>query len=297
MSDKAPISVLIATYNEEIHIRQCLESVAGWADEIFVVDSFSTDRTVDIAKGLGAHVAQHEFKYPAQQKNWALKNLPIRNEWVLLLDADERVPDGLRDEINRIVRGKPKHEGYWMRYRLMFYGKWIRYCGWYPTWILRLVRRSKVKFEDREVDEHAVVDGTTGRLTNDLIHENLRDMTEWIAKHNRYASQNATIYAGLLAARQTGGLRPQLFGEQAERKRFVKERIWLRLPARGLLFFFYLYVLRLGFLDGGHGLRFCVMRGIFEHFNNVKLWELQNYKQGAAEGAIQVLQRAAAGKK
>ncbi len=270
---KVPISVLILTYNEEIHLDHCLRSVVDWADEVVVVDSFSTDGTADIARRWGVRFVEHEFAYPALQKNWALENLPFRNEWLLLLDADERVPDSLAREIADIVdRDGAGKDGYWMRYRLIFFGKWIRHCGWYPTWILRLVRHRKARFEDRLVDEHPVVGGTTGRTENDLLHVNLHGMTDWIAKHNRYSTANAAI-AAQTAGESASGIKPQFFGSQAERKRFIKERIWPRLPGRAIVFFVYMYVFRLGFLDGVHGLVFCIMHGIFQEFTVVKLWE------------------------
>lgn len=274
------LAVLILTHNEQLHIERCLRSVAGWANEIFVVDSFSTDRTVEIAQSLGAHVVQHAFQYHAQQKNWALHNLPITGEWLLLLDADEWVPPELRDEILQTIgTDSGEYDGYWMRFRLMFYGKWIRRCGWYPTWILRLVRTSKVYIEDRQLDEHAVVYGPTARLGHDLIHENLRGMADWIAKHNRYSSQVPAITSD----HSGGGIQPRFFGSQVQRKRYIKEKIWPHLPGRALLYFLYLYILRLGFLDGRHGLMFCTMRGVFEQFNVAKIWEA---RRNAAIGEL-----------
>lgn len=271
-----PISVLIPTYNEEIHIEHCIRSVQGWTTEIFVVDSFSTDRTVELARALGATVVQHEFKYPAQQKNWAMQNLPFTNDWLLLLDADERVPAELRDEITQVVAADGSgHDGFWCRYRLIFYDRWIRHCGWYPTWILRLVRRSKARFEDRVVDEHAIVDGSTARLHNDLLHHSLHDMTFWIAKHNKYSSQNARIYYDLERNPRADLVPARLIGTQAERKRFIKERIWPHLPFRAFALFLYMYFFRLGFLDGREGFIFCYMHAIFQQFNIVKLWELE----------------------
>ena len=285
----APISVLILTFNEEANLPDCLASIRGWSDDIFVVDSFSTDRTVEIANEFGARIVQHEFQYPAQQKNWALDNLPFRHEWILMLDADERVPGELQQEITQVVnQDGGGFVGFWMRYRLIFYGKWIRHCGWYPTWILRLVRVGKSRWEDRPVDEHPILEGRAGRLQNDLIHENLRDMTFWIEKHNRYSTQNAHLYYDLLGSGALNGINPRLLGTQAERKRFIKQRIWPHLPARSLWFFLYLYILRLGFLDGVHGLRFCLMHAIFQEFTSMKLWELQRYKQGAPEGCVNV---------
>ena len=286
---KIPVSVLIPTYNEELNLDGCLKSISDWVEEIILIDSFSTDRTAEIAQSYGAQVVSHEFHTPARQKNWALDNLPIRNKWILFLDADERVPPSLREEIAQVVSQDGSGcDGFWMRYRLMFYGKWIRHSGWYPVWLLRLVRRSKARWEDRVVDEHIILDGKAGRLNNDLIHEDMRDMSFWIEKHNRYASQNAQIYYKLLQGEQTNGVRPTLFGSQAERKRFIKTRVWPYLPGRGLLFFLYLYIFRLGFLDGKHGFIFCMMHSIFQQFISVKLWELKHYKEGAAEGGITI---------
>ncbi len=283
----APVSVIIPTFNEEINLPGALDSVKGWADEVFVVDSLSTDRTLEIAKHHGAHVVQHEFHHPAQQKNWAMENLPFKHDWLLMLDADERVPPPLRDEIIEVIKDDGRGlDGFWMRYRLFFYGKWIRHCGWYPTWILRLVRRSKTRWEDRPVDEHIILDGKAGYLKNDLIHENLRDMEFWIAKHNRYSTQNAQLYYELIQKKTSDGLQRRLLGNQAERKRLIKERIWPYLPCRSLLFFMYLYIFRLGFLDGKQGFIFCLMQGIFQEFVTVKLWELKRCKNDAPQGSI-----------
>ncbi len=283
----APVSVIIPTYNEEIHLAACLASVAGWASEVFVVDSFSTDRTGEIARSFGAHFVQHQFEGYARQKNWALDNLSFKHEWLLVLDADERVPQDLRAEIADVVRadGGGK-DGFWMRYRLMFYGKWIRHCGWYPTWILRLVRRGKVRWEDRPVDEHAVVAGSSGRLQHDIIHESQRDMHFWIAKHNRYSTHNARIFA--LAGQEADGIKPRVWGNQAERKRFIKQRIWPHLPGRALFFFVYMYVFRLGFLDGVPGFHFCVMHAIFQQFVVVKQWEQKQVKRDKADRSVEI---------
>jgi glycosyltransferase involved in cell wall biosynthesis len=282
---KSGVSILIISYNEELNLPDCLASVCRWSDDVWVVDAFSTDNSVALARNVGAQVVQHEFRYPAQQKNWALDNLPFRHEWLLMIDADERVPAQLREEIDRVVaRDGDGHDGFWMPYRLIFYGKWIRHCGWYPTWILRLVRHTRIRWEDRPVDEHPVLQGSTGRLEHDLIHESLRDLEFWIAKHNGYSTQNAALYARGQA--DTNGVRSRFFGTQAERKRFIKQRIWRRLPGRSLWFFVYMYVFRAGFLDGMHGFRFCLMHAIFQEFISMKLWELKRYKQGAPAGGI-----------
>jgi glycosyltransferase involved in cell wall biosynthesis len=273
----ARVSVLIPTFNEEINVGQCLSSVMGWADQVFVVDSFSTDRTVEIAREMGATVVQHAFEGYAAQKNWAMDTIPFRNAWLLILDADEYIVPESRDEIAALVEASGNgYDGFYINRRFIFYGKWIKHCGWYPSWHLRLFRHRLGRYEDRPVDEHVCLNGKSGRLKHDLVHRDLRDMTWWIAKHNRYATLNAIAYRQV--EENVGGklrLRPRLFGSQPERRRFIKERIWRRLPASGLLFFLYLYVFRLGFLDGKKGLVFCVMHGIFEHMKTVKRWELK----------------------
>jgi len=157
-----------------------------------VVDSYSADRTVEIAREAGANVVQHVFEGYARQKNWALENVPFRSDWVLILDADERVPAELAPEISGIVAADGNgYEGFYLNRKLIFYGKWIRHCGWYPSWNLRLFRRGHGRYEQREVHEHLLLDGKAGYCQHELIHEDLRDMSFWIAKHNRYSSQEA----------------------------------------------------------------------------------------------------------
>lgn len=283
----APVSVLILTYNEEDNLPACLASVAELSDDVHVVDSFSTDGTLEIARRYGASIVQHAFSYPAQQKNWALDHLPFKHEWLLVLDADESLPSDLQSEIATVVEADGNgNDGYWMRYRLIFYGKWIRHCGWYPTWILRLVRRGKVRWEERPVDEHAIISGTVGRLQNDIVHESQRDMHFWIAKHNVYSTHSARIFA-LACDAGADGVRPRLLGNQAERKRFIKQRIWPHVPGRALLFFLYMYFFRRGFLDGVHGFHFCVMHGIFQQFVVIKQWERNQHQFRVPAGSSQ----------
>ena len=272
----APISVLIPTFNEEVNLAQCLSSIIGWADEIFVVDSYSTDRTVAIAKEMGATVVQHKFEGYAEQKNWAMDNLPFRNEWLLILDADEYVTAESRAEMERVARENGQgFDGFLINRRFIFYGKWIKHCGWYPSWHLRFFKHRLGRYENRPVDEHVILNGKVGKLKNDLMHRDCRDMNWWIAKHNRYATLNAIAYDQVERNENAEErVRPRFFGSQTERRRFLKERVWRHLPGRGPLLFLYLYVFRLGFLDGRKGLMFCAMHGIFEQMKVAKQWEV-----------------------
>lgn len=277
----AAISVLIPTFNEEPNIAQCLSSVLGWAGEIFVVDSFSRDRTTEIATAMGATVVQHKFEGYAAQKNWAMDTLPIRNDWLLILDADEYVTADSRNEMESIASGGGEgYDGFYINRRFIFYGKWIKHCGWYPSWHLRFFRHKLGRYESRPVDEHVILKGKAGRLKHDLMHRDCRDMDWWIAKHNRYATlsaiANSHVEQNQLADER---IQPRFFGNSVERRRFLKERVWRHLPARGLLFFLYLYIFRLGFLDGRKGLMFCSMHGVFQQMKLAKEWELRERAQ------------------
>jgi glycosyltransferase involved in cell wall biosynthesis len=285
--ERSPVSVLIPTYNEEHNLRECLLSVCEWVNQVFVVDSLSTDRTRQIADEFGVTVIQHRFEGFSQQKNWALDHMQLANEWVLILDADERVSPELAAEISSIVSADGNgYDGFYLNRKLIFYGKWIRHCGWYPSWNLRLFRHRHGRYEQREVHEHLLLEGKAGYCHHDLIHEDVRDMSFWIAKHNRYSSQEARELDRVRRGVSTAGLHVSLFKGSLERKRFIKERIWPHLPGRSFLLFFYLYFFRLGFLDGKHGFLFCQMHAIFEQFSTAKLWELEHHKQDAPEGAI-----------
>ena len=175
------ISVLILTYNEEINLSQALESVKNWAREIFVIDSGSTDNTVQIAKEFGCVVAENTFEDYAKQRNYALENLPISTEWVLFLDADECLTYELKNEISNVICDNPEENGFYIKYKFIWMGRWIK-RGYYPTWILRLFRYGKARCENRQVNEHIIVEGQTGYLQNDFIHEDKKGIGDWVAK-------------------------------------------------------------------------------------------------------------------
>jgi len=248
---RGKVAVVILTYNEEQNLAQALGSVAGWADEVFVFDSFSTDRTVEIAREHGAKVVQHPFENYARQRNAALDTLPISSEWILFIDADEWLPQELKCEIAEVIARSPMENGFYIKRRLIWMGCWIR-RGYYPTWILRLARRGRVHCEERQVNEHLIVDGAVGYLQHDFIHEDRKDLADWIAKHVRYARREADelIKRDLRVAQEE--IDARLFGTQAQRKRWLRRHVWEKLPpfVRPWLFFFYRYVLRGGFLDG-----------------------------------------------
>lgn len=262
------LSVVILTYNEELHLARCLESVKEIASEIIVVDSFSTDKTAEIARAFGATVVTHEFKNQADQFNWALDNVPIAGEWILRLDADEYLLPELAKEIAERLPGEPREvTGIYLRRRVIFMGRWIRHGGYYPTFILRLFRKGKARSEEREMDEHIVVsEGQTQTFKNDFVDENLRSLHWWTAKHNDFSTREASV---LLASAKAGELvDDDPLGTQVERKRWMKERIYLNLPLffRAWLYFSYRFFIRFGFLDGKEGLIFHFLQGFWYRF-------------------------------
>jgi len=275
----AGVSVLIPVKNEEANLPACLESVR-WADEVFVVDSQSSDATARVAESAGAHVVPFRYRGTGpKKKNWSLANLPFRNEWVLIVDADERVPPELAREIQESVRRPDGPDGYYLNRRLIFFGRWIRHCGWYPSWNLRLFRHRLGRYEtagagapnagDNEVHEHVLLQGTAGYLRHDLLHHDYKSLFHYLERHNRYSDWDARVYRELR-------LQPLFAADRLEgplrRKRFLK-RLWVRLPFRPLLFFLYMYVLRAGFLDGRAGLHFCLLAAIQQYHIGLKLRE------------------------
>ena len=244
---KIPVSVLIPAKNEEANLPACLASVAI-ADEIFVVDSHSTDRSVMIAESQGARVVQFDFNgtWP-KKKNWALENLPFRNEWVLIVDCDERIPPELWTEIATAIQN-PSYVGYYLNRRVFFLGAWIKYGGRYPDWNLRLFRHELGRYEnlrtsltpntgDNEVHEHVILQGKSGYLKADMLHEDFRDVFHWLERHNRYSNWEARVYNNLLSGQdEQGTIGSKFWGDAVQRKRFLK-KIWVRLPFKPLVRF------------------------------------------------------------
>lgn len=258
------IAVIILTFNEEKNLPQALASVRGWTQEIFVLDSFSTDRTIEIARETGCVVVQHRFVNYAKQRNYALDNLPIHSEWVLFLDADEWLPDDLKQEITTLVATVPKENGFYIKWRMIWMGRWIR-RGYYPSSILRLIRHGKGRCEDRGINEHMIVEGKTGQLRNDFIHEDRKGVTEWIAKHNGYAAREAQELLNTQSGPGYKEIEAKLTGTQAQRKRWLRRKIWNRLPPliRPFFYYFYRYVLLGGFLEGREAFIYHFLQGLW----------------------------------
>ncbi len=278
-STQVPVSVIVPIRNEAENLPRCLASIA-WADEIFVVDSQSSDGSQEIAEELGARVVQFEFNgtWP-KKKNWALENLPFRNEWVFILDADEVLPPAAEPEFRAALEEAGTTAGFWINRRFMFMGRWLRHA-YYPNWNLRLFRHSLGRYEkltdaatasgDNEVHEHVVVEGPTGRLRCEMDHYAFPSVEVFVEKHNRYSNWEARVAVAEGRAESSGRLQSAPVAQRRKLKQLSQ-----RLPFRPLLRFLYVYLWQKGFLDGREGYYFARMHGFYEFLSVAKTYELR----------------------
>jgi glycosyltransferase involved in cell wall biosynthesis len=277
-----PVSVIIPTRDEAAHIERCIAGVRGLGP-VYVVDSGSSDATQALARACGAHVVENAWPGYAAQKNWALDNLPLETEWVLFVDADEIVTPELRDEIARSAAACGV-DGFHIPRELVFLGRRLRHAWWYPDYQLRLFRRTRGRFEERLVHEHAVVQGATSRLEHALVHEDVKGLDHFVARHARYAE----LEAREMLAGGAGEIAPSFLGTRAERRRALKTRVWYRLPFRPAIRFAWLYAVKRGFLDGREGRIYAQLIAAYEAMIDAKLLELQHERTAgspAREGA------------
>jgi glycosyltransferase involved in cell wall biosynthesis len=279
MTSRVPVSVLVPIKNEAENLPRCLSSVQ-WAAEIFVVDSQSTDGSIGIAQRRGAKVVQFEFNgvWP-KKKNWALENLPFKNEWVLVLDADEVLPAGAGEEIAKAIANARAIAGYWICRRFFFLGRWLRHA-YYPNWNLRLFRHSLGRYEkltcadtksgDNEVHEHVVVQGPTARLKCEIEHYAFPSIEVFVEKHNRYSNWEARVAADELSPKSSG----RLGHASVERRRRLK-LLARHFPFRPLLRFLHIYIWQKGFLDGRDGYYFARLHAVYEFLSVAKAYELR----------------------
>lgn len=269
-----PITFLITTKDEEVNLAYSLASVCDWAEQVFVVDSGSTDRTEEIARRFGAEFVHHEWCGYAGQKNWALDNLPIKTPWVFIIDADEVVTPELREELTRIIaEGKCNENGFYVNRHFLFLGKRIRHCGYYPSWNIRFLRLGKARYEDRDVHEHMLVEGGTGFLKGEMEHNDRRGLEFYIAKHNQYSTLEAREMFKV-AIHQSHATEESFWDGPIARRRWIKQHVWPKIPFRWVVRFLYMYVWKLGFLDGYIGFHFCVFLTAYEHQIHLKLVEM-----------------------
>lgn len=257
------LSVIILTLNEEVNLPHCLESLSDLSVDIFIVDAGSTDKTLEIARQYGCNICTHPFDNHAAQLNRALEALPINTPWIMRLDADERLTPELVKELQHILskRDTP-YSGFQVRRRVYFWGKWIRYGGYYPTWLLRVWRSGSAYCEHTLMDEHMVlIQGRSGKLKNDIIDENRKGLGFWTNKHNHYADNEVHKIINQTSEQAV----PQ---GQAGAKRWAKKHLYGRSPlfVRAFIYWFLRYILLLGFLDGRAGMVFHFLQAFWYRF-------------------------------
>jgi glycosyltransferase involved in cell wall biosynthesis len=280
--ERAPVSVLVCTKNEERNLPNCLAGLK-WADEVVVLDSFSSDGTLEIAREAGAKVVQREFDNFSAHKNWALDHIDFKHQWVLIVDADERVGEALAAEIAGVVSQSTDVCGYYLARQNYFAGVWIRHGGWYPDWNLRLLQRGKARYENRLVHEHVLAQGPTGFLQNPLIHHDYKGIERYFERHNVYSSLEALEARRMLQQQGGGGLPGVFRAGGPERRRFLKNLAYRYLPGRALCKFIWMYFVKLGFLDGRMGFRYCLLHSFYEYQVSLKLEELRDLDSPLAQ--------------
>jgi len=276
---KIPLSIIVLTYNEEKNIDECLASIYDWVEEIIIVDSYSTDSTLNIAKKYTDKIFQHKFENYSKQRNWALKNLLIETEWILNLDADHRVSNDLKNELLKMFSNEIGKDinGFFISRKTIFMGRWIRHGGHYPSYNAVLFRKRYGVSENRKYDQHFVVSGKVRELIGDIIDIVTEDLYKFIERHNMWSTaeveeQNQNTY--------NNQIKPKVYGNPIERKRFFR-LIYNRFPlfVRPFLYFIYRYFLRLGFLDGKEGLIFHFLQGFwFRFLIDAKIFEMKKSK-------------------
>lgn len=293
---RCDLTVVILTFNEELHIRRCIESVKCLAARIVVIDSCSTDRTKDIALALGADVFVNPFINYAKQFNWGLDNASITTKWVMRLDADEYITPELVATLPATLSAVESDvDAFTLNLRRIFMGKWLRHGALYPIRLLRIWRFGHGRLEERWMDEHVIVKGRVQRIEADFADDNLNSLTWWTTKHNNYASREAVdllnLEFGFIPRDSVASLRTD---NQASIKRWLKEVVYSRLPGgfRAFAYFLYRYVIRLGFLDGQPGLTFHFLQGFWYRFLvDAKLTEVKRHMRDHKVDVVTAIDR------
>ena len=273
------ISVIILTFNEEKHIARCIKSLYTFTDKVFIVDSGSTDKTVKIAKDLGAEVMVNQWINYATQFNFGIENNPFKTKWLMRMDADEYVLPELSEEINQKLASMPEQiSGMYIKRRVIFFEKWIKHGAFYPMWLMRIWRNGHGICEESWMDEHIkLFQGNVIHLEKDLVDHNLNNITWWTQKHNLYTIREVIDILNIkYNFRNFVAVEPKLFGTQEERKRYLKV-IYASVPlfTRPFFYFIYRYILRFGFIDGKQGLMWHFLQGFWYRFLiDVKIYEI-----------------------
>ncbi len=275
----ADYSVLIITLNEMRNLPNCLESIKR-CDDVVVLDSYSTDETEKIAKTFGARFYQRKFDNYANQRNYGLRNIEYNNSWLLMVDADEVVPQALSNEIGEVINSNEENIAlYYMRRKDYFHGKWIKHSSGYPSWFGRLMRIEDVTVR-RIINEEYYTQGKKGFLKEHLLHYPFYNgFHRWIEKHNQYSQMEAELLVN--SNKEVLKWKDVISRDPTSRRKTIKSIVY-RIPGRPFLIFCALYILRAGFLDGKAGLNFCLLKAFYEFLIDCKVQEIKLKKKGKA---------------
>lgn len=276
------IAAIILTYNEEKHIERCIRSLQGICEEIFVIDSFSKDRTIELAEAMGAKIYHHEWKNYATQFNWGLKNCPIQSEWLWRIDADEYLEGNIGIAVKSAIEQTEENvNGIYVKKRIDFMGRPLRHGGWYPSYHLKIWRKGHGECENRWMDEHIkLTDGNTITIEEgNQVDANLNDLTWWTNKHNSYATREMVdmlmMELGMDDAHNE--VAPKFWGTEEQRKRWLKLK-YVKSPlfVRPFINFFIRYICKAGFLDGKEGFIWHILQGFwYRMLVDAKIFEIK----------------------
>ncbi|MCH2132128.1 MAG: glycosyltransferase family 2 protein [Phycisphaerales bacterium] len=265
-SSSIPISVVILTLNEEINVADCIHSCEA-LDDVHVLDSGSTDRTRELAESAGASIWNHPFESFGAQRNWAIDNIPVRHDWILHLDADERLTPELVAALRTLFQRDPPEAGFYLPNKLMLMGRWLKRCGSYPAYQMRLFHKGRMRFQDHGHGQRELTDGEIGTIDEPYLHYAFsKGVSDWLGKHNRYSTEEAHQ-----AINDGTEIRiSDLFSGDRIRRRRAMKRISFRLPMRDKLRVIQLLIIQRGLLEGRAGLMYARLIAIYERMINVK---------------------------
>jgi glycosyltransferase involved in cell wall biosynthesis len=284
-TSKAEVSVIIMTLNEEENIEQCLKSMYGWSDDIHIVDSHSTDKTTEIAKKYTNNIYSIEEGHWSYIRNWALSNMSLKYEWVLHIDADEWLTKELKDEISQKINSDPDEIGFYSHIKFIFLNKWLKHGGQRFKKII-LFKHDEVRYAEKGDDNYTIFKGKAGLLKNDFVHQDLKPFSAWIDKHNKISLRAAKRYSAIKEGKKE--FLPKVADETID-GRLGLQKIWNRVPLllKPFLMFFYIYFIKLGFLDGREGLIYYLHHAFWYElliYTKIKEMEIERVKYVKGKG-------------
>jgi glycosyltransferase involved in cell wall biosynthesis len=294
MKKSLPISAIVMTANEKLNLEECLNSIKDYVDDIIIIDCYSHDNTLEIAKKFTNKIYQNKWINYSKQYIWAIENTDIKNEWILRIDADERWSREGFEELRKIIE-QDSADGVYVKMKIFFMGRWIKHGGFYPNYFLRVYKKSKGRMEDRWMDEHISVDGKTVISSIDVIESNYdrqKNISLWTDKHNSYSTREAVEFLIAKYKLKEMDSVANIFGNKTEKKRWLKENFYFRIPLflRPFLYYIHRYIFKLGFLDGKEGFIFHYLHAFWYRFLvDVKVYQIEKLAKKENKSILEVI--------